>query len=103
MAIYEGSRYQGSDVVAVRDENEVKRFVPDVRRNENEVENITKTEVTGAMELDHVAFEINGKEEDWWTIAIINDIKFPFNLDIGNRLDLPSADDIRRLKNSKRS
>lgn len=45
--------------------------------------------------IDSIAYEAYGNSKEWWKIADVNGILFPFDLPIGETLVIPDLDQIQ--------
>jgi len=96
--IFEGSRYQGIPATAIRGEDgkvrKILRFREGLKQQDAGSGFVVHT-VSGDEMLDHLAFRYAGgqpgKESLWWLIADVNDIYFPFELEKGKQLIIPTG------------
>lgn len=101
MSLVKGSRYEGLDVTAIIDENDVARAFLHARIPLSSEElllrdpDFTRHTVQEGDQLDTLAWNISGDETLWWIIAEVNNLFDPFTLTIGSELLIPSAEFFR--------
>lgn len=99
MPVYRGSRYDGVAVTALKDtSNRQIRFLhnrtPLVQ--DELIGPATLYEMVEGDDLDKIAFLRARDETKWFWIADLNEIFWPFDMDEGTEILVPSVEDFRR-------
>lgn len=99
MAVYRGSRYQGTKATGVLvADGTIRPFMHlrDPLTSEDVETGFVSYETKSGDELDGLAFQAGGKSTLWWILADINEIFFSLDLPIGVNLTVPTQKFFRR-------
>jgi hypothetical protein len=58
--------------------------------------------VTGAEDVEYLAWRFFGASDSWWRIADANPVRFPLDLRPGDALEIPSNEDFGRIVSRER-
>lgn len=100
MPVFKGSRYEGVEYDAIRDNTgQVRRILhPPPRVTLEELENDFQVRpVQSDDELDHIAFKFGAAERLWFVIADLNDIDFAWDLSDFKEIVVPDERGFTRL------
>jgi hypothetical protein len=100
MPVFKGSRYEGVEYDAIRDNTgQVRRILhPPPRVALEELENDFQVlPVQAGDELDMLAFKFSGAERRWFVIADLNDIDFAWDLSDFKEIVVPDEAGFARL------
>lgn len=99
MPVFQGSRYAKVSVTVLRDaNNRVIRYLH--TRTPTVLYDLATPSTVHAIrdgdDLDRLAFLQSGRERKWHLIADVSDIFWPFDLEPGTEIVVPSASEFQR-------
>ena len=94
MGIFAGSRYEGVEYVKIIDtDGKSKQYL--LQRKPISPDDVLTFNVHWLKEkeeLDLIADEVFADGRKWWIIAEVNEIDFPFDLEAGTKIIIPTLD-----------
>lgn len=98
------SRYRPLGVIEAPDAVGASHPTVPIRRYERVAETPPRYQhrVTGAEDIDYLAWRVYGSAEEWWRLADANPLRFPLDLRPGDALAIPDREDAGRLETRER-
>ena len=97
------SRYRGEPVQLAADASGTTQATVAIRRHQARDSAADHQHVvTGAEDMEYLAWRFYGASETWWRIADANPVAFPLDLRPGARLAVPVDDDAGRSDRARR-
>ena len=100
MPIFSGSRYEGSTFVSLQDSTGRLRNYVELR-DPLTIDDIGPNSrlhvVVEGEHLEEISFKEYGRSTVWWIIGEVNNIDYPWDLEIGKVLVIPSETFVSRF------
>ncbi|MFF3450533.1 hypothetical protein ACFYXJ_25715 [Streptomyces sp. NPDC002667] len=99
MSVSITSRYRQAAVRPVVDATGTTRATVAIRRSAPPAADdiVYEHRVTGAEDIEYLAWRYFGDSQVWWRIADANPVRFPLDLRVGTALAVPASQDVGQV------
>lgn len=88
------SRYKTFDILKNGDGEEFVESWRDINIPESDNDRYHQVEMGERLRLDLIAYKYYHNVNLWWVIALVNDIKDPFEIEVGSILRIPDINSL---------